>query len=292
MNPRVWTFVTTLLLPLAVAAGATDHVIVGSWNIEHLGERKGGQHPKALAEHIELAGVDVLALAEVYDTDGAEATRTNEKLDAALAELNALPDHDWEYTLTPKRKRDETFQLTGVAWNRKKVKKEGALKVRVTRGAEHTWNRQPYAIKFSVVGAPAADFILIPVHMKSNTDGEELGRKTREAEARALAEMLDAVREELGDDDVIVLGDTNCLAAGEPALQVFREAGLVDLNDKDAVTYRKGSHASPFDRILVSRGPEFAYSRQYVLTPSDPEAHLKQLSDHFVVLTAVRVIED
>jgi predicted extracellular nuclease len=284
---------SALLVLVAGGAWAADHIIVGSWNIENLGERSWGQHPKALAEHIDLSGADVLALQEIHDTDGDDARRTNEKLDETFEELNTRPGHDWRYLLIPKRHEDETFQLTGVAWNGKQLKKEGELRIPVSYASDYTWNRQPHAIKLSMVGTPKADFILIPVHMKSNWDGKQLGRRARRDEARALVAKLPAVRNELGDDDIIIIGDTNCLDADEAALRALEEAGFADLNADDAVTYRKGRYSSPFDRILVpSDEPEFTYSRQYVLTPTDPGTHLRRLSDHFLVLTAIRVIED
>jgi len=290
---RAWTLGPTFLLLVVGLTGAADHIIVGSWNVEHLGNRKYGQHPKALAEHIDLAGVDVLALQEIYDTDGKKSTRTSRKLDETFDELNTRPEHDWEYVLTPKRHRDEEYQLTGLAWNKTRVRKEKQFRVPVSYTNERTWNRQPHAIKFSVVGTPKADFVLISVHMKSNVDGEQTGRTIREAEAQALVEQLSRIRSKLGDDDVIIIGDTNCLDAEETALQIFDEAGFTDLNAADAVTYRKGRYESPFDRILVPKDePEFTYSRQYVLTPTDSRAHLNKLSDHFVVLMAIRVIED
>jgi hypothetical protein len=73
----------------------------------------------------------------------------------------------------------------------------------------------------------------------------------------------------------------------------YFEAGFFDLNRSDAVTYSKGEYRSPFDRILVPREQsEFRYAFQYVLTPAKPAAHLDRLSDHYLVLAGLRVLDD
>lgn len=287
-----------LLLALFLTGGAgdtawaSDHIVLGSWNIEHLGSRRG-QPPKALAEHIDLAGVDVLVLQEIDDTDGVEATHTSSKLDAAFAELDPRPGHDWAYRLFPRRNPANTSQLTGVAWNRERVVFEAEFRIPVEAKDAPVWRRPPHAVKFSVVGAPEADFIVVPLHLKSNYDGEGPGRETRTREAAELVRWIERIRKELGDADIVLAGDFNCLDAREAALSILEEEGFRDLNRNDVTTYRKGAYSSPFDRFLVTEDqPEFRYSRQYVLTPADPEGHLDQLSDHFLILTAIRVLDD
>jgi predicted extracellular nuclease len=293
MRSPHFVFAVVLLLAASQGAFADDYVRIGSWNIEHLGKRAFGQHPKALAEHIELAAVDVLALQEIYDTDENDATRTNERLDAVFALINEHEGQDWAYTLLPKRQKDETYQLVGVAWNRHKVSKVGEFSIPVEYASQYTWNRHPHAVKFSA-GKGKTDFVVIPLHMKSNSDGVDIGREARAAEAAALVAKLDKVRQHFDDEqDIIIIGDTNCLDAAEDALSIYSDAGFVDLNAKDAITYRKASYASPFDRILVpAEQAEFKYTRQYVLTPTDPQTHLGSLSDHFLVKAAVRVLAD
>jgi hypothetical protein len=44
-------------------------VKIGSWNIEHLGQRSPAQNPKALAQLLFLGSPDVIALQEIYDTE-------------------------------------------------------------------------------------------------------------------------------------------------------------------------------------------------------------------------------
>lgn len=83
-----------LLVPVSVVSGQ-EYLKVGSWNIENLGSRTPPQHQIAIAEHIQLSGVDVLALNEIHDEDGQPGTRTNKVLDKAFAILNGQQGQDW-----------------------------------------------------------------------------------------------------------------------------------------------------------------------------------------------------
>ena len=202
--------------------------------------------------------------------------------------LNQRDGQHWTYVLFAKRFPADTVQLTGVAWNRARLSQVGApYKIQVVYTSSKMWSRHPYAMKFAT-RQQQTDFVVIPLHMVSNRKGS--GRQ-RHLEARALAEQLGAIQRHFGDRDLIILGDTNCLEADEKALQTLRAAGFKDLNAADRATYRHT--AAPFDRILVPRAErEFRYSRQYVLTPSDTAAHVRRLSDHYLVLTTVRVLPD
>jgi predicted extracellular nuclease len=281
----------SFLLALTCPAHADEWLTVGAWNIENLGQR-GGQHPKALAEHLQLVNLDVLALSEIHDKDGNPTTRTSKKLDDTFAIMNARPENDWEYVLFPKKDSDDTEQLVGVAWNKKRVSKEGdPFKIPVvnTTPGFNLWDRHPHAVKFSA-GTGETDFVVVPLHMKSNVNGTTFGRNQRRAEAASLVAKLGDVRTHFDDEDIIILGDTNCLNAGEAALQELEAAGFRDLNDQDRDTYRSGS---PFDRILVPDAQkEFRYSRQYVLAPTDAPAHDGSLSDHFLVMSIFRIEPD
>lgn len=276
-------------------ARADEYIKLGAWNIENLGDRTLGQFPAAIAEHLLLSGVDALALSEIWDNDGDDSKMTNTKLDDVLRRINANSGHDWTYLLFPKRNPLDAVQHVGVAWNRTRLTLVGEpYKIDVAYAFEETWQRTPCAVKFSAAGGKT-DFVLIPLHMKSNyvDDGEPEPVLVRTREAEALVDKLPDVRSHFGDQDVILLGDTNCLSGDEPALQAYFEAGFLDLNRSDAITYFKGEYRSPFDRILVPRGQsEFRYSYQYVLTPTKPAAHLDRLSDHYLVLAALRVLND
>lgn len=280
---------------LSVPSPADDYIKVGAWNIQNLGDRTLGQFPAALAEHILVADLDVLALEEIWDTDGDAGKITNGKLDDTFQRVNEDAGHDWTYVLFPKRDPEELRQHVGVAWNRQRVQLVGEpLKIAVEYANAETFKRTPYAVKFQV-RAGASDFVLIPLHLKSNLPVEGLPDtvEIRAAEAAALVAHLDAVRSHFSDQDLILLGDLNCLKADEPALQILTAAGFLDLNNEDAITYRTTQYLSPFDRILVPKEQsEFRYSEQYILTPARSRQHFNRYSDHFLVLTALRVLSD
>lgn len=114
------------------AAAAVEFVRIASWNIEHLGRRTPGQRPIAFAEHLTLAGPDVIVLQEIYDSDEESGARTNDTLDTMFAMLNERDDHDWDCELFPMNNPNSTQQLTGVAWNKERVSLVGeAMQIEV-----------------------------------------------------------------------------------------------------------------------------------------------------------------
>jgi endonuclease/exonuclease/phosphatase family metal-dependent hydrolase len=277
---------------------------VGTWNVEWLGrpDRRASrvaQKPEDVARYVALSGVDLLCLNEVSNTapDGPPA---NETLTRALALLKEKTGQEWRQLLFAKDDPAEKDQWTGVVWNTTKVRLVGQpMRVPLRRGPgqKEIWTRQPWAAKFSA-GEGKTDFVVIPVHMKSNRGGEEVTGKQRLEEARALVRSLGAVQNEFRDDDLILLGDFNCLRADEPALAPFAAAGFRDLNADDRKTWIADRRfpAAPFDRILVPVDqPEFRDCKLRVVreTPFDTEDEFRRnLSDHYMVVTEVRILDD
>lgn len=277
---------------------ATDatcgNLVIGSWNIEHLGDRKPAQNPAALAELIALTGADVLALQEIHDTDEAE-TFTNEKLDAAFARLEKHRQARWKYVLHRERDGVTRNQHVGIAWNDDRVELVGEpYRIPLEYANEETWKRHPHAVMLRARDG-SFDAVFVSLHMKSNHEIEGLPAppEIRAMEAAALIAQLPRVREHFaGETDFVLLGDTNCLRADEPALAMFAEAGFADLNAADAGTfwsnYQGKESTPPFDRILVPKDQkEFQWSRQYVVMPSARRDHDSRLSDHWPVLATV-----
>ena len=291
---RTMLAVVGLLLLWDLSPCAAQYIHIGSWNIENLGDPEGQQVPAAIAQHIQLAGVDVLALQEIWDTDNKPKSMANDKLSKAIAQISRDTGQTWKYRIFANRTADDVPRHTGVAWNSDRLTIGKVFRIPVTFANEETWKRVPHAVEFSA-GEGRSDFVLIPIHMKSNyrIEGLPAPMELRRLEAAALNEALSAVRSHFaGEKDIIILGDTNCLEQDEPALAVFRDA-FVDLNAEDAVTYDNGYYRNPFDRILLSRGqPEGRFAYQYVLRPAKASKHESRLSDHWLVLTAMRELED
>jgi hypothetical protein len=202
-----------------------------------------------------------------------------------------------ELVLLPNKSLTDKSQLCAVAWNKKRVSKVGEpmrIDVREDNDPHNCWDRHPHAVKFSRADGKT-DLVVVPLHMKANPgvgqdNSEELAQ--REHEAELLVSQLDEVEDEFDDNDIVLLGDTNALRTDEDCIQDFVAAGYRDLNERDGGTYHSGA---PFDRILIPRGEdneEFMYSRQYIVRSADPDAHEQFLSDHYMVMIPVRVMDD
>lgn len=301
---------------------------IASWNVEHLsGNKRGGnnQSAYALADHIEMAGVDIVALQEIYVTDAdeevrlfdnqpviarkAQGDRRNRDLDIVCYLLEEHLGDPWAYLILPNRGERDTSQLCAVIWNAARVRENGVEKLDVDFevGGDKLWDRAPHAIKFtttikfwkrasdgtSVQENEDRSIALVPIHMKSNFGGGSINPRKREKEARTLCEQLPWVAENM-DPSVILIGDTNIMENTEGAIDCFIEAGYVDLNSTDRSTYWSHSYGhSPFDRAFVKADrDEFQYTRQYILQSADLDAHDRELSDHYMIKISVKSYVD
>jgi hypothetical protein len=300
-------FPLLMLLALAAPAQNPRKLVIGSWNIEWLGapQRRSGpsknvaQDPADLARYIRNTGVDILALEEICDGPASEFDPDNAILAQTLALLSQDSKRPWKYILFPK-KDEGSDQLTGVAWNSATVSAiDGPFRIPLRddpRGRFDLWQRWPQAMKFRVAQGET-DFVLIPVHLKSNRKVDDSDRPTqqRAMETRTLMKELGTVRDRFADQDVIILGDSNCRSHKEPAVKNVLRSGYRDLNERDMLTYWKG-HA-PFDRIFVPLGQsEFANSRLVVHRPKElglePLEFKVRYSDHYLVTTEIQVGPD
>ena len=270
---------------------------IGSWNIEHFGKAgdENDENQYAIAQHIELAGVDILALQELYVTG---ADKKNTHLRSALDLVEEHTGNRWEYEIFRNRNAGDKSQLCGVAWNSSKITKERTIQVPVDTSVDtdigelKLWDRLPHAVKFKTEEGKT-DLVIVSLHMKSNVGRRNEVVRKRHEEAKTLLANMDFIKNELEDEDIVFLGDTNCLKRSEDAIQVFLEHGYEDLNEDDVPTYVKGS--APFDRIFVPSGEDrkpFLYSRQYILRSASPHAHDIYLSDHYVIKTMVKIRRD
>jgi len=301
---------------------------VASWNIEHLSgasREEKRQSAYALADHLEMSGIDIIALQEIYVTDAdeevrlfpnqpiissrAEGDRRNRDLDIVCYLLEEHTRDRWAYRILPNRNAGDKSQLCAVMWNAERIRQTGLkkLEVRHKEDGDSLWDRTPHAVKFTaripVWERDAAQqwqqvevdksLVVIPLHMKSNVGGATKNRRVRGKEAKTLCEQIPAVRAEL-DESVILIGDTNVLKYDEPAIECFVENGLIDLNNTDSPTYWSREYGdSPFDRAFIVEGrPEFKYTRQYVLRSADLVLHDRFLSDHYMIKLSVNVYRD
>jgi len=299
----------------ATVTATVSTLKVGSWNIEWLGKPEDraqfaqgvAQSPETMAEYIVGSGVAVLGVAEVVTTIPGTPMRSRE-LEATIAAIRKKNGQEWEYALCPGRQDGD--QLTGFLWNSTRVTAFNAdgqawrqtidvpwrvpIKEGRSASGSRLWARPPHAIKFSA-GAGKTDFVVIVLHMKADYNGQfETHRKQ---EMDALIEALPAVRARFKDEDIILTGDTNVTRADEPAIADLTGAKFVDLNAKNmSTTWRDGFT----DRTFVpAKQPEFASREFWVFSDPflskmrwKPGDFKKNLSDHYMVGTIVRVMED
>lgn len=284
-------------------------VQLGSWNIEHLSSRRENpQSPYALADHIEMAGLEVLALQEVYVTHEADGERRNAELDTVCELLKEHLGTDWTYKIYPNRTAGDRSQLCALMWDTRRIEKTAEMRIDVPERDEGypLWDRVPHAVKLTVAlkrwrkketgeweqRDETSSLIVVPLHMKSNYGDEAEGRTRRALEAGHLVSQLDTVKATLGDESLILLGDTNILDRNEAAVTHFTGYGLRDLNFLDQATY-PGYGGAPFDRVYVAKGRrEFRYTRQYVLQSSSVDLHDRFLSDHYLIKASVKIYVD
>ncbi|HEX8654222.1 MAG TPA: endonuclease/exonuclease/phosphatase family protein [Allosphingosinicella sp.] len=301
-----------------------SYLQVASWNIEHLGGTNRAtrkQSAFALAEHIEMSGIDVIALQEIYVTaeeevhltpgghivpSQAATERRNSDLDLVCYLLEEhLDDTEWKYYIAPNRDEGDTSQLCAVLWNSKRLALDAVRRLDVSHDedGDSLWDRTPHLFEFvSEIRvwrrndqgeweqrAETRRLAMVPLHMKANVGGETLGRRRREKEARTLCQALANLGEAL-EESLVLIGDTNVLSSAEPAIDLFYDAGFIDLNNHDIPTYGNYlSKGAPFDRAFVRKNRnEFKYSRQYVLHSTDIGAHDKFLSDHYMIKIPIK----
>lgn len=295
---------------------------IASWNIEHLGgaarqDRK--QSAFALADHIEMSGVDLIALQEIYLTPEDEevrlgpdqppipthatSERRNSDLDIVCHLLEEHLDQKWKYLILPNRGARDRSQLCAAMWNvgRLQLDKVTDLQVAHEADGDALWDRKPHLLSFTsdleawrrrdgggwqrVEERRRLSFV--PLHMKSNYDGVTQNRRIRGKEAATLCDALDHADV---DPSLVLIGDTNILNNAEPAIETFVSRGFIDLNNNDSATYWSAQYnEAPFDRAFVAADrPEFRYTRQYVMRSSDLKAHDRFLSDHYMIKISVK----
>lgn len=299
---------------------------IGCWNVEHLSghpRKERRQSAFALADHIEMAGIDILVLQEVYVTPNDEevtlaenqptipnkatSNRRNGDLDVVCYLLEEHLDREWKYRIIPNRTSGDKSQLCAVMWDTTRVDLEDMQPLAVSHieDGDNLWDRKPHVCTFTSdinvwrkdengeweVVEEGRRLSIVPIHMKSNYGGVTENRRKRAKEAVTLCKKLKEGREGgTIDPTLIVIGDTNILSNTEAAIETFVDSGFIDLNNNDGATYWSSQYGeAPFDRAFVAKDRrELQYTRQYIMRSSDLQAHDRLLSDHYMIKLSVK----
>ncbi|MBW7905047.1 MAG: hypothetical protein LC135_06645 [Phycisphaerae bacterium] len=278
-----------------------DDVRVGAWNIEWLGtpgSRSGpargrAQEPNDLAAYIVAARVDILGLEEIA-SDDADGPWTSSIVSQTLRQVSRETGGQWRHQLYPAHSGRN--QVCGVAWDASRVAAVGdpVLITKTRRDSSQgkpLWSRPAVGQLFSA-GPGLSDFLVVVCHNKSDYGGSFAVHRGEEADL-----FLSELPAANGDPDILLIGDMNCQSSSEPLVQRFIAAGFVNLNHEDIPTHvRYGA----LDRAFApANQPEFAARHFEVCSTAflgdrnlTHEDFKVRFSDHFMVLTTIRIMAD
>jgi hypothetical protein len=281
---------TTLILITATALtfGQTnqtrDILIVGSWNIEDI-QTGSGQKTDIMASHLRLFRLDVLALNHV----NGNARRRNRQLDAIFEKANETDGQGWQYRLFENRTATDRDQLVGVAWNRSRVSLQSEVFRTVTDDGT-VWRKPPHAAKFSA-GTGLTDFVVVPVQLEAKSRESACLDGTRGQQAQDLQALLQRVRSRFSDDDIVAIGDTECVRVEAEAMARFSVDRSLDFEVGDLSDFIRGQGA--YNRVMVPRQqPEFRSAGAYMVVEAEAASDDRSFSDHFLLLAPIRVLTD
>ncbi len=207
---------------------------------------------------------DVVALQEIEDSDSTGLTPGN--ADTVLADLvrrlnAAAGDDRWAHPAFPSELLavDRDVIRNAVIYRRDVVEPVGPS-VGLVDEASFDNAREPIAQTFTKDGDA---FTVVANHFKSksgtgtgaNADtGQGSFNADRVDQARAVAAFTDRLRQQTGDQDVLVLGDLNAYTREDP-VEVLRDAGFTDLGERlDAgrYSYVFGGLSGSLDHALAT----------------------------------------
>ena len=216
---------------------------------------------------IEALGAEVVALMEIEDTASTGySTSADEALADLVGRLNTAAGYDkWSYVPLPDELLavDRDVIRNGIIYQHGEVQAVGDP---VGLVDESVWfnAREPIAQTFAKDGDV---FTVVANHFKSKSPGQPTGDNVdtgdgqgawngdRVRQAASLAGFTDLLREQTGDDDVLLLGDLNAYSQEDP-IETLRAAGLTDLGplrDPGRYSYVYDDMSGSLDHALATQ---------------------------------------
>lgn len=259
------------LLALAPLHASAD-VLVGSWNIEHL----GWNNDKALPQVAHVAShFDLLAVQELMDPAA---------LGALERELEARSGEAWSSMASHSLGRSSYEEHYGFLWRESEVAYEDGAVVFIDHG--DVFAREPYSARFRDQDT-GERFTLATVHV---VYGDAVG--DRLPEIAALADYWRWLGELAPQTPRLLAGDFN-LAPEHPGWAALRAEGAVPAitEGRSTLATSAGEYANLYDNLWydaerLSPG-ERGILRFPALLPLDHEAARERVSDHAPVYLAL-----
>jgi 5'-nucleotidase len=231
----------------------------GAANDENL-ERQQAKIVKA----INALDADVLSLEEIENSAKyAGESRRDDALAALVDALNADAGSEvWDYVRSPQERpalSDEDVIRTAFIYHKDAVEPVGPSRILIGSDAFHN-ARKPLAQVFRPrVGTDRQKFLVVVNHFKSKGSGVDDGtgqgnsNPDRVAQAHALVDFVDEVKQDTGVRPVFLTGDFNAYTQEDP-MHVLYDAGYTDIGSAktDESTYLYGGVVGSLDHVLAN----------------------------------------
>lgn len=205
-------------------------------------------------------GADIVSLMEIENS-----VRFGEPVDTALADLvdglnAAAGSEEWAYVPTPDALTDAAttdFITNAIIYRKDAVTPQGESR---TITDESVWGnaREPIAQAFDIDGRVVT---VVANHFKSKSgdgaepaDGQGHFNADRVRQAQSLLAFTDALADESGSEDMLLIGDFNAYSEEDP-IDVFTSAGWSDLvadRTDGQYTYTFDGELGSLDHIIAS----------------------------------------
>lgn len=269
--------------PAALLLGGKTTLEIMTWNLEWF-PRSGAQTITAVRQIVDTLAVDLIAIQEIADTT---AFRTL---------IDSLDGYRGLYS--PDTYGD-SYQKTGILYRQDIVRVDGHYAL-FTDDA-YAFPRPPmrYALTAQKDGV-TFDFVLIVVHLKAGSGGENIAR--RQAAAEELKEYVDARIAWDDEQDYIIAGDWNDEIDDPPASNAF--TAFVDSPDHEFLTatlagdLHNASYPSLgalIDHILISADVREEWAGGRIHTQRLDEVYsdyFRSVSDHLPVMATFPIFPE
>ncbi|XP_027859328.1 deoxyribonuclease-1-like [Xiphophorus couchianus] len=260
---------------------------VAAFNVKNLGHQKVTD--KMVSQHLTkiISQYSVIVILEVVDKSG-------KAMETLLKKLNCTADHPYKMICSSSLGRN-TYKEQFVCFYREdEVSLTAQYQYEDNQvGDVDAFAREPFILRFNCPSTVVEDLVLIPVHTKPEDSVKELDE---------LYDVVEAVRQKWGIDNIMILGDFN--ADGRYLSKKKKESIRISsdpfywLIDDDVDTTTSNNNDHTYDRIVVygeemlaaivpDSAKSFNFQVEFGLT--DEEAG--NISDHYPVEVELETVQ-